>query len=191
MTIYTNLVSVLWLLLVLFWLVSALFAKKSAVQRINWQRTIWFRVLLIIAVVLVVRTQSAQHTAVTVLTFSFTNPIINLLGVILCAAGIGLAVWARVYLGRNWGMPMSLRQGHELVTTGPYRFIRHPIYSGILLAALGSVLASTAWWLFLFLAYGGYFFYSVGVEEKMMMEQFPDQYPAYKTKTKRLIPFIY
>jgi len=60
-------------------------------------------------------------------------------GVALCALGIGLAIWARTYLGRNWGMPMSRKENPELVTSGPYAYVRHPIYTGLLIAMLGSV----------------------------------------------------
>ena len=61
--------------------------------------------------------------------------------------GLALAVWARVYLGRNWGMPMSRRADPELVTTGPYRRVRHPIYSGLILAMAGTAIAVSLYWL--------------------------------------------
>ncbi len=191
MSISATSINTLWLIFVLYWFVLAFFAKKSIVRGLRWRQTIWFRVLLIIAVLIIVHVQSAHNSLWKSLTFSFTNPIVNTIGIVVCALGLGLAVWARMYLGRNWGMPMSLRKNHELVTSGPYRYIRHPIYSGILLAALGSTLASTTWWLLVCVAYGAYFFYSVNVEENMMTKEFPDHYPAYMAKTKQLIPFVY
>jgi protein-S-isoprenylcysteine O-methyltransferase Ste14 len=63
--------------------------------------------------------------------------ILTAIGAVLFACGIALAVWARLHLGRNWGMPMTQRAEPELVTSGPYRFVRHPIYSGLLTAMLG------------------------------------------------------
>jgi len=111
------------------------------------------------------------------------NPAVRICGAIVCAAGMGFAVWARVHLGRNWGVPMSLREGHELITSGLYRIVRHPIYTGILLAMLGSGFTVTAWWLVAFVFFSGYFHYCAAVEEKEMMRQFPDQYPGYKRKT--------
>ena len=84
----------------------------------------------------------------------------------LFVAGLALAVWARIYLGRNWGMPMSERAEPELVTSGPYRFVRHPIYSGILLAVLGSALCTTLFWLAALVLLGAYFIYSARVEER-------------------------
>jgi len=118
------------------------------------------------------------------------NPVVRISGVILCAAGIAFAIWARVHLGRNWGVPMSLREGHELITSGPYRFVRHPIYTGILLAALGSGLTAGTWWFVAFTLFFAYFSYSAKIEEREMLRQFPDQYPEYKRRTRGMIvPF--
>jgi len=85
---------------------------------------------------------------------------------------------------------MTQKQDPELVTSGPYRYVRHPIYSGILLATLGSAVASSIFWLTIFAISGIYFVYSAVIEEKLMVKQFPKTYPLYKTKTKMLIPFI-
>jgi protein-S-isoprenylcysteine O-methyltransferase Ste14 len=101
-----------------------------------------------------------------------------------------LAIWARRHLGRNWGMPMSFKENPELVTTGPYVYIRNPIYSGFLLAILGSALTSGALWLIFFVVFGAYFVYAAKNEEKIMLQEFPDTYPAYKRRTRLLIPFV-
>jgi protein-S-isoprenylcysteine O-methyltransferase Ste14 len=87
-------------------------------------------------------------------------------------------------------MPMSLRQGHELVTSGPYTYVRHPIYTGIMLAMIGSALAVGLLWLLLFALYFAYFLFSARTEEKMMLAQFPGTYPAYRRRTKMLVPFV-
>jgi len=96
-----------------------------------------------------------------------------------------------LHLGRNWGMPMSQKQDPELVTSGPYHYIRHPIYSGILLAMLGTAIALSIYWLLIFAVSAVYFIYSAGVEEQLMLRQFPKVYQLYKSKTKMLIPFIF
>jgi protein-S-isoprenylcysteine O-methyltransferase Ste14 len=63
------------------------------------------------------------------------------LGVLTMASGLAIAAWARIHLGSNWSGVVTLKEGHELIRTGPYRTIRHPIYSGILLAFLGNAIA--------------------------------------------------
>jgi protein-S-isoprenylcysteine O-methyltransferase Ste14 len=68
--------------------------------------------------------------------------ILAVIGAVLFACGIALAVWARLHLGRNWGMPMTQRAEPELVTSGPYRFVRHPIYTGLQAAMLGTALVN-------------------------------------------------
>jgi protein-S-isoprenylcysteine O-methyltransferase Ste14 len=118
------------------------------------------------------------------------RPVLQAVGVVAFLAGLGLAVWARVHLGRNWGMPMTEKAEPELVTSGPYRFVRHPIYSGILLAMLGTALATNLYFL---LAVGlalAYFVYSATVEERILTASFPDAYPRYRAHTKMLIPFV-
>jgi protein-S-isoprenylcysteine O-methyltransferase Ste14 len=111
-------------------------------------------------------------------------------GVILLLSGLALAVWARIYLGRNWGMPMTQKDEPELVTSGPYDLVRHPIYSGILLALLGTSLATNLYLLIAVLVIGFYFIYSAKVEEKNMTTRFPNTYPGYRMRTKMLIPFV-
>jgi protein-S-isoprenylcysteine O-methyltransferase Ste14 len=105
-------------------------------------------------------------------------------------AGFALAVWARRHLGRNWGMPMSLKQGHELLTTGPYRYVRHPIYTGMLLAVLGSALINGPIWVVVFVGGAIYCVYSARTEEGLMLQQFPEQYARYRGRTKAIIPFL-
>ncbi len=119
------------------------------------------------------------------------SPWLQGIGLAVFVAGLALAVWARVYLGRNWGMPMSQKADPELVTTGPYRSVRHPIYTGIILAMIGTTIAVSLYWLVAVILIGAYFIYSATVEERLMARTFPDTYPAYKQLTKMLIPFVF
>ena len=86
---------------------------------------------------------------------------------------------------------MSEKVDAELVTTGPYRYIRNPIYSGMILAAIGTAVAVSWYWLVAVVLMGAYFIYSATVEEHIMERLFPNDYPAYKRSTKMLIPFIF
>ncbi len=113
------------------------------------------------------------------------------LGLIVLAIGLAFAVWARNHLGRNWSAIVTVKQDHELVRTGPYRLVRHPIYSGLLLAILGTAIAIGEWrglLAFAFIAAGLSF--KMKLEERFMSESFPDQYPRYRAQVPALIPFL-
>jgi protein-S-isoprenylcysteine O-methyltransferase Ste14 len=119
-----------------------------------------------------------------------SEPWRDAIGLALFAAGLGFAIWARVHIGRNWGHPMSQKEDPELVTSGPYRYVRHPIYSGIILAGVGTAVG-LGWPVLLAVGLAAiYFSYSATVEERFMTEQFPETYPAYRSTTKMLVPFV-
>jgi protein-S-isoprenylcysteine O-methyltransferase Ste14 len=119
-----------------------------------------------------------------------TDPWRAALGLVLFALGLGFAIWARVHIGRNWGTPMTRKDDPELVTSGPYHLVRHPIYSGILAAGVGTAVALSWFWLIAVALAGVYFLYSATVEERDLTEQFPETYAVYKRSTKMLVPFI-
>lgn len=189
-----SLIGLSWGGFVLCWLILAQFNKKA-----NRSTPVWagWGVRLAIIVGLFIVVQFHRHgVASFIASISRTLPLRpgivgQWVGVMLCLAGIGCAVWARVYIGRNWGMPMSLREGHELVTSGPYAYVRHPIYSGLMLAMIGSAVTESLLWLLVFSLYFAYFLFSARSEEKTMLAQFPDAYPAYRRRTKMLIPFVF
>jgi protein-S-isoprenylcysteine O-methyltransferase Ste14 len=120
-----------------------------------------------------------------------TDPWRAGLGFALLVLGLGFGVWARVHIGRNWGSPMTRKYDPELVTSGPYHLVRHPIYSGVLVAGVGTAVALNWMWLAVVALAAIYFTYSAIVEERYMTEQFPDTYPAYKRSTKMLVPFVF
>jgi protein-S-isoprenylcysteine O-methyltransferase Ste14 len=86
---------------------------------------------------------------------------------------------------------MSEKVDPELVTTGPYSRVRHPIYSGIILAMIGTAIAVSWYWLLAVVLLGAYFVYSAVMEERYIAGLFPDTYPAYKRSTKMLVPFVF
>jgi protein-S-isoprenylcysteine O-methyltransferase Ste14 len=172
---------VAWSAFWLYWIVAAFSMKRG---RVPWSRELRIRAVIIIAAILL------AHAGVFRGHGNNKDPWLAGLGVVLFALGLGFAIWARVHIGRNWGTPMTQKDEPELVTSGPYRFVRHPIYSGILVAGAGTAVALSWWWLIATALAGSYFIYSATVEERYMTEQFPDAYPAYKRSTKMLIPFI-
>jgi protein-S-isoprenylcysteine O-methyltransferase Ste14 len=190
MNMTRTVVNLCWLVLIIYWLTSAASSKRSARPGL-WRPRAGIRlIILIVAVVVVQLPASRKFLADLRQRTPDPNSVAAIIGVIICVAGVALAVGARAYLGRNWGMPMSLREGHELVTSGPYAYIRHPIYSGILLLTLGSAIAVNPAWLAPFVLFLLYFVQAARMEERDMTKQFPDVYPAYQRRTKMLIPFL-
>ena len=86
---------------------------------------------------------------------------------------------------------MTVKEEPELITSGPYRVVRHPIYSGILLAMLGSALVVGTSWFLAVAFFAAYFAYCAKTEEQLIMRQFPHEYSQYKKRTKMLIPFVW
>jgi len=172
-------VAVLWLAFCAYWFLSALRAKRGTT---SWQG-MPLRVLLAIALIFLF---THVHTG----GLEVHGVVLPVLGIAIVACGLGFAVWARLHIGRNWGMPMTIKEEPELVTSGPYRLVRHPIYTGILTAALGTALAINLLALAVAAALGVFFLYSATVEEKNLGAIFPRAYPAYRARTKMLIPFV-
>jgi protein-S-isoprenylcysteine O-methyltransferase Ste14 len=171
-------IGIVWLVFWLYWLASAYGVKQGTRRR----GRIPFPGVSVVVLLIIFgfrRVGGAVH-----------SPVLEVVGTVLLVSGLGLAVWARVHLGRNWGMPTTEKAEPELVTSGPYRFVRHPIYSGLLLALLGTALATSLIDLIMVVILGAYFYYAATVEERNLTASFPEQYPAYRTGTKMLIPFV-
>jgi protein-S-isoprenylcysteine O-methyltransferase Ste14 len=189
MTIYSWLIVAFWAVFVTIWAIMAVSTKRNVGRR-NWGKEIGLRLIAFAVIVVIIRIPSWRYALGNIEKHAAGNPILGVIGVALCALGIGFAIWARVYIGRNWGIPMSRKENPELITSGPYAFVRHPIYTGMIFAMLGSALAVNVSWALMLLLFGGYFVYSATREEAFMTEQFPDAYPAYRKRTKMLLPFV-
>jgi protein-S-isoprenylcysteine O-methyltransferase Ste14 len=171
-----------WVIFWIAWLIAAFTAKASR-GRLN--RLAGSRIAIAIVVVILFRANVHAGSE------RVDGPVLEGIGLALWIAGIALAVWARLYIGRNWGMPMSRRAEPELVTTGPYRFVRHPIYTGIILAMIGTALVISLFGLIVVAVIAAFFAYSASREERFLAEEFPATFPDYKARTKLLIPFIF
>lgn len=171
-----------WVVFWIYWIAASVGVKTG---RTRWARFAYVRVAIILVALLLLRLRVLNGNRAVV-----HNPWLQGIGLAIFVLGLALAVWARIYIGRNWGMPMSEKADPELVTTGPYRTIRHPIYSGIILAMVGTTVAVSLYWLIAVALIGAYFLYSAVMEERYMAGVFPDAYPRYKQSTKMLIPFI-
>ena len=171
-----------WTAFWVYWLVAAFSMKRG---RVAWSRELRIRAVIAVLVILLIRLGAFRDHNLN--SDSWRVGV----GLGLFAAGLAFAIWARLHIGRNWGSPMSHKNEPELVTSGPYRLVRHPIYSGILVALAGTAVALSWAWLIAAALAGVYFVYSAIVEERNLTEQLPDAYPAYRHSTKMLVPFIF
>ncbi len=113
----------------------------------------------------------------------------DIFGVVVTAAGIAFAFWARAYLGRNWSSSVTVKIGHELVRNGPYRWVRHPIYTGLILALAGTAIVrvEVRGLVAVVLAYVGFKIKS-RVEERAMIDTFGASYEEYSRSTGAILP---
>lgn len=183
-----EMVVVLWLAFYTYWMIAAFGVKKNVRTKGRLERT-GVRLVLIAVIFLFFRIPGVRQAFVHYQN-AHSGPATETVGILLCLFGFGFAIWARLHLGRNWGQPMTLKEGHELVTTGPYKFVRHPIYTGLLIAMLGSTLVTPVW-LVASVCLTAYFVYSAQTEERIMMQQFPGEYSEYRRRTKALVPFVW
>jgi protein-S-isoprenylcysteine O-methyltransferase Ste14 len=186
---FNSLIGICWLIFIGVWVAYSLEAKKN-IQANGRKRYSFVRLVMITSIIILVFTIKnfrglANYHLLPV------NNFMQTMGVLICAAGIAFAVWARMHIGKNWGMPMSLKEKPDLIMTGPYSFIRHPIYTGLLMAMFGSMVTAGFTWLIWLILFIPYFVYSAKKEEKVLLVQFPQEYADYMKRTKMLIPFIF
>jgi len=127
----------LWTAFGVYWLISAL-RRKPVKEREPWYERLRHLLPMAIAFALVFRTDS--HFGWLGVHFISDLVAMDIFGVCVTAGGVAFAIWARKHLGENWSATVSIRAEHELIGTGPYRYVRHPIYTGMLLALIGTVL---------------------------------------------------
>ena len=158
-----HVVALSWIVFVAVWVITPLVfrpTKRWSVRSVGTRRrlTLGGRVWIVSAIVIFALRRLAFHP------YQFAQPVRDV-GAVICVAGVAVAVWARLILGRSWGMPMSTHSEPTLIRTGPYAYVRHPIYSGILLAMIGSALATGLGWLIALAVTIVYFVYALRVEE--------------------------
>jgi protein-S-isoprenylcysteine O-methyltransferase Ste14 len=170
-----------WAAFWIYWFVAAFSMKRG---RVPWSRELGIRVAIAVVVLVLVRVGAFRGHG---MSFDLWRAGI---GLALFGAGLAFAIWARIHIGRNWGTPMSQKNEPELVTSGPYRLVRHPIYAGLLIAGIGTAVTLSWTGLIAVALACVYFVYSAVVEERNLTEQFPDTYPLYKHSTKMLLPFV-
>lgn len=185
-SVQDDLISGLWVLWLLYWLAAA-FRAKPVARREPIGSRILHTVPLLIAIWLFLGDGVPRgwlHARVL-----SASPGWYWIGVALVFAGLAWSVAARIYLGGNWSGAVTLKRGHELIRSGPYRWTRHPIYTGLLLAFAGSVVAMNEWRGVLGVVLAAIAFTrKLTVEEHFMAAQFPAEYAAYRAEVPALVP---
>ena len=189
MALLHSIISALWIAFVVYWVILARSAKRSVSVGAKWKH-IAIRFCILVLIVIAVSSATLRHGARVAQAYQASHALMAATGIIVVALGLAFAVWARIRLGRNWGTPMSQREDPELITSGPYAYVRHPIYSGIILAMVGSSIGHTVAWALPLVLFGAYFIYSARREEEFMCRQFPQSYPAYMRRTHMLVPYV-
>lgn len=181
----------LWWAFLLLWLVwGAITNRQRPVVRRGRRdaRVIWWVGLLVVLSLFSFNGPGRRFLASTLWPGSL--PVVEA-GLLLEVLGMGLAIWARYHLGTLWSSQAVLRTGHRVVDTGPYRLVRHPIYSGILLAMLGTFLmAGQTLWLVILAGYAVFVGQKALNEERLLTRELGDEYVQYRSRTYMLIPWL-
>ena len=177
-----------WLVFIAIWIAMARGGKVVAERESIYSRLSHY-LPLAVGIYLV----AAPHVPIGVLNDRFASLSLWLvqLGLALTVAGIAFAIWARMWIVDNWSSDVTLKRDHELIVTGPYALVRHPIYTGILLALLGTALAVGEWRALLGVAIAaGAYWRKLTIEEAVMRRQFGEAYARYAARVPALIPFV-
>ena len=182
-------ISLLWLAIFVLWAITGISAKQTVQSKSEAPSRIavwivWLAWWLLLT----------HGFGIETLMYRFVPKTLNVsyAGLAVTVAGLALAVWARFQIGRNWSGLIEVKEGHRLMRTGPYAIVRHPIYSGFMLATLGTAIAfgeisGLIAFVMILAAWG----YKSRLEETAMIEHFGEEYEAYRRKVKGLIPFVW
>jgi len=181
-----DLISTAWLVLLVYWAISAFGVKETQRAEPAGSRLI---VLAIVIVAFTILFGPWLRNGPLGNRFLPNLPWVRYLGIFLLWVGIGFAIWARYHLGEYWSARVTIKVDHKLIDSGPYAYVRHPIYSGILLGLIGTALAVGKWRAVVaFLVILIVYVLKARREEGMLAEQLGDPYVEYKKRTGMLIP---
>lgn len=184
--VYRYLIPALWLAWLLYWSVAAIGSKATAREE-----SFASRLSHIIPLAVGVALLATLRVPMAWLTARFVPPAAGWwwLGAILVASGLAISVAARLSLGANWSSMVTLKQEHELIRTGPYRWARHPIYTGLLLAVLGTAIALGEWrGVIALVLVTAAFLRKIAIEERFLREHFGEVHAHYSRKVPSLVP---
>jgi protein-S-isoprenylcysteine O-methyltransferase Ste14 len=178
----------LWIVFAIFWVLAAFVQKRNARRQTVGSRLMQTSIILLVLLPFIVEGRRAgllyQHLYPNLL-------LVQYFGILLLLLGLAIAVWARFVLGRNWSGIVTVKKDHTLITRGPYAWVRHPIYTGILLGLLGTAVTLGTLLNFIEVPVVALAFWlKLRTEERFMLETFGEQYKAYRQRVKALIPNV-
>lgn len=188
-TFYRNLIALMWFAWVLYWWALSFNVKIAAKREPLFSRLLHLGPLLLAALLL-----ALPDVPLAPLGERFLAPALwpVRVGAALTAAGLLFTVWARRHIGKNWSAIVTIKEGHEFVASGPYAIVRHPIYTGLLVAFTGTALALGEWRGVLALAIVAWALWrKLRLEERWMHQHFGADYQAYCRRVAALLPFIW
>ena len=184
-----RLVGILWILFLVVWTAAALIQKRTVRRQSTLSRLLQLALAMLVFMLLA---NPRLNVGLLAQPFVPENVVFSLLGLGLEIVGFAFAIWARIFLGGNWSAAVTIKKDHDLVQNGPYALVRHPIYSGALLALLGTAVVVDA--------ICGLLAFAVAVlalrlkshqEEAFMTERFGVEYTEYAARVKALVPFMW
>lgn len=179
-----------WGVFLCYWLYAARSVKRPRVRQAASQRILAYSGMIVCAVLLAF--QPGKGPPVLNLRAWPASPAARWTGVVLCVAGIAFAIWARRVLADNWSAEVQIKENHALITSGPYGIVRHPIYTGICAALVGTWMTVGSLGGLLGIGIGLFGLWrKLMLEEQFMRTQFPDMYPDYAARVKRLVPGVF
>jgi protein-S-isoprenylcysteine O-methyltransferase Ste14 len=182
-----------WIVFLIYWVANA-GSNKRTVERQSWAKFAANRIPITLGAWLLIGSNWLARRNPTAIWNLQTMPhilVVQVVSILLCVFGLAGAIWARRTLATNWSSEVVFKEQHELVTSGPYRLARHPIYTSMLTMALGTALAIgrlSSCVGFVLMAIG--FLVRVKQEDELMLLHFPE-YAEYKSRVKALIPFVW
>lgn len=172
----------------LYWLISAIRTRSMyKCKQSNWFLLPFMLVLVLIWVFL----SDQVSLGLMQLRVIPDGIAVGFLGIIITVIGLGFAVWARIHLGKNWSSRPGIKVDHTLIRTGPYQFVRNPIYTGILFGYAGTaIVIGELWAFFMILFILAVTLMKIRVEERFLREEFGEAYIQYGKEVKALIPYL-
>jgi protein-S-isoprenylcysteine O-methyltransferase Ste14 len=185
---YHHAITVLWLIWGFYWLIASFSTKTTRRRESAASRASHMIPLIVAGVLLSNRRIAGPYLSATLLPHTFATFWI---GLFFVAFGIAFSIAGRVWLGGNWSGTVTLKDNHELIRSGPYRLVRHPIYTGILLAILGTAIAQGEWRsLIALVLITVAFLRKIAIEESFLVQEFGNSYERYRSEVPALIPLL-